>query len=101
GGGMSIDQEALIDDGLLNLYSLEVERWWQVIWLLPAMWRGTLGDSRRVRLLTAAEFEVRTLKRHRHVTTDGELTTRTPALFRVVPLALSVFAPPADLLTEF
>ncbi len=100
GGGMSVDQAVKIDDGLLNLYSLEIAKWWQIIPLLPDMWRGTLGDSEKVRLMMGSEFEVRPLDRPHHITTDGEIIGRTPAIFRIVPQALSVFAPPADVLPD-
>jgi YegS/Rv2252/BmrU family lipid kinase len=101
GGGMSVDQEAKIDDALLNFYSLEIDNWWQIIPLLPGMWRGTLGDSPSVRLLTGSEFHIRSAGRSHHITTDGEITGRTPAHFRIVPAALSVFAPPADSMDTF
>src|SRR5205085_2639746 len=43
GGGMTIAEDARIDDGTLRLYSLEVRRWWQLIPLLPALRAGTLA----------------------------------------------------------
>src|SRR5262249_28277282 len=93
GGGLTVDESAQIDDGLLHLYSLEVDHWWRGVLLLPALWRGTLGGTRYARVLTGPEFEVRPAKRPRHVSTDGEIATRTPATFRVTPRALAVFAP--------
>lgn len=94
GGGMTVDEAATIDDGVLHLFSLEVEHWWQLLPLLPALRRGTLRDSRRVRTLRGREFEVRPVKRRRKkVMADGELSGRTPAVFRVAPKALSVFVP--------
>jgi diacylglycerol kinase family enzyme len=42
--------------------------------------------------LQAQEFEVNTSKR-RSINTDGEITTYTPAKFRVIPQALAVIAP--------
>lgn len=94
GGGMTVDQDSCIDDGLLELFSLEVRRGWQIIGLLFAMRRGTLGTASKARLLRGPVFEVRTISRRaRSITTDGEITTRTPALFKVIPAALSVFVP--------
>lgn len=96
GGGMTVDQAAAIDDGALDLVSLEVERWWQLVGLLPAMWRGTRARNRHVRALRGREFEIVPVKnRKMRVTADGEVSGRTPALVRIVPHALSVFAPPA------
>jgi YegS/Rv2252/BmrU family lipid kinase len=92
GGGMTVAEDAAIDDAMLHVYALEVNHWWQVLPLLPAMRRGDLVRSPRARTLRGREFEVRTV-RPRRVTTDGEITTITPARFRVVPRALRVFVP--------
>lgn len=94
GGGMVLHENSQIDDGLLHLVSLEVERWWQMIPLLPALRRGTLSRSTRARVLQGHEFEVRPIRtRPKWIHADGELCGRTPAVFRVVPRALSVFVP--------
>jgi YegS/Rv2252/BmrU family lipid kinase len=92
GGGMTVCEEAAIDDQLLDLYSLEIRHWWQVVWLLPRLKSGALSPSKHVRTLRGKAFEVVT-PRMRHVNTDGEITSRTPALFRVIPQALTVFVP--------
>jgi YegS/Rv2252/BmrU family lipid kinase len=92
GGGLAVAPDAAIDDQRLDLYSLEVERWWQVFPLLPALRTGALASRTKVRVLQTQEVEIRT-RRRRWINTDGELTTHTPALFRVVPRALAVYAP--------
>jgi len=93
GGGLTVDETARIDDGVLRLLSLEFERWWQIIPLLPGLRHGTLGGTKHARLLQGREFEVRPRKRRKKVTADGEPAGWAPALFRVVPKAISVFAP--------
>lgn len=94
GGGMTVDQAATIDDGMLDLVSLEVEHWWQLVALLPAMWRGTQWKEPHIRTLRGRAFEVIPVKkRKKMVTADGEISSRTPAVFRLVPRALSVFVP--------
>ena len=40
GGGLTVHEKARIDDGLLNLYSLEIKRRWQILPLIPALWRA-------------------------------------------------------------
>lgn len=92
GGGMTICDDASIDDQLLDLYSLEVRHWWQVVLLFPRLRMGMLEGSSHVRTMRGKSFKI-TTKRRRRINTDGELTTRTPADFRVAPLALSVFTP--------
>ena len=93
GGGLTVHEAASIDDGLLNLVSLEVEHWWQLIKLIPAMWRGR-EQKAHVRTIMGSEFTVTAVKkRRRKITADGEVSARTPAHFRVVPAAISVFVP--------
>jgi YegS/Rv2252/BmrU family lipid kinase len=92
GGGMTVAETAAIDDGRLDLYSLEVDRWWRLLRLLPALRRGSLSEWPGVRALSGSEFEVLT-RRPRPVSADGEVVTSTPARFRVVRQALSVFVP--------
>jgi YegS/Rv2252/BmrU family lipid kinase len=93
GGGLTVDEAATIDDGLLNLVSLEVEHWWQLVKLIPAMWRGR-EPKKHVRTLVGREFTLRPVRRRRRkVTADGEVAARSPAHFRIVPRSLSVFVP--------
>ena len=92
GGGMTVAEDATIDDKRLDLYSLETQHWWEIIALLPAMRQGNHSSWPNVRALHAQEIEVYTSKRHR-INTDGEITTHTPAKFRVIPQALAVIAP--------
>jgi YegS/Rv2252/BmrU family lipid kinase len=92
GGGMAIAHDATIDDQRLDLYSLELSHWWQILLVLPVMSRGRQASWPGVRTLQAKEIEILTSRPHA-INTDGELTTQTPAKFRVVPKALSVLVP--------
>lgn len=93
GGGMVVDENARIDDGRLHAFSLEVEHWWKVIRLLPALRRGAVHDWAEIRTVVGEEVTVRT-RRKRSVNTDGEITTETPVTIRVRREALRVFVPP-------
>ena len=93
GGGMTVAEDARPDNGVFDVYSLEVERWWKLVALLPWLRSGTQGRWDAVRAFRTTALEVRT-RRPRSVNTDGELTTNTPAVFRLHPAALQVFAPP-------
>lgn len=92
GGGMTVADDAAITDERLDLYSLEYPHWWQIALLLPAMWRGKHADWSGVRALQGKEFEIRT-RRPQPINADGEIVTYTPAKFRLVPKALTVFVP--------
>ena len=96
GGGMTVEEGAAVDDGKLDFYSLEVAHWWRLIALLPALRRGTHGQSDDVRAFKTTEIKL-TTRRPRPVNTDGELTTHTPAHFKVIPEAVRIFSPaPAE-----
>jgi YegS/Rv2252/BmrU family lipid kinase len=92
GGGMAVVHDATIFDHNLDLYSLEVNHWWETILLLPALREGRHTHWQGVRTLHGQEFRVYTRKPH-PINTDGEITTYTPAHFRVIPEAMPVFVP--------
>jgi YegS/Rv2252/BmrU family lipid kinase len=92
GGGMAVAHDATIDDRRLDLYSLELKHWWQIIALLPAMRGGRHTAFPGVRALRGQKIQVYTSK-PRPINTDGEITTYTPADFRVIPQALAVLVP--------
>jgi YegS/Rv2252/BmrU family lipid kinase len=92
GGGMTVVHDATIDDQRLDLYSLELRHWWQIIAVLPALRQGRHTTWQGVRALHGQEIEVYT-RRPRPINTDGEITTYTPAKFRVIPYALAVLVP--------
>lgn len=94
GGGMAIAADAAIDDQRLDLYSLELKHWWQMIPLMWKMRRGHQTTVEGVRGLHGRDIQIRTREPHT-INTDGELTTETPAHFRVIPKALSVMVPNA------
>lgn len=72
---------------------MEVDHWWRLLALLPSLRRGTHGKWDDVRAFQTTKVTIRT-KRPRAVNTDGELTTYTPAEFRIRPKAIRVFIPP-------
>ena len=92
GGGMTVDISAEPDDGRLYVYSLEIRHWWQMLALFPALRSGTQGEWDDVRTFRTTECIVMS-RRERPVNTDGELTTRTPAHFRILRGAIQVYAP--------
>ena len=100
GGGMAVTDDAAIDDQRLDLYSLELQHWWQAF---PLLWRLPRGQQRVlpwVRVLHGHEIEIVTPKSLR-INTDGELTVSTPARFRVIPRALTVYVPQPSLASGF
>ncbi|MCE9522408.1 MAG: lipid kinase [Alphaproteobacteria bacterium] len=92
GGGSIVEASAAIDDGHLDLYSLEVSGVWKLALMLPAFRRGVHGAWREVRTARCTEFEIRT-RRPRPINTDGDLVTFTPARFTIRRSAVAMFAP--------
>lgn len=92
GGGMAVHHAARINDRRLHLYSLELDQLWKLLLMAPAFRAGTHGHWEEVRSESGARFEVIT-RRPRPVNADGELISRTPAIFSIKPRALRVRAP--------
>ena len=92
GSALPVAEDAAIDDARLDLYSLEVRHWWQLLALAPALKRGRHGEKDTVEALRATEFEIHT-RTPRGIDVDGEIGGTTPARLRVLPGALQVFAP--------
>ena len=49
GGGMTVAEEARPDDGVFDVYSLEIAHWWRLVALLPWLRSGTQGRWKDVR----------------------------------------------------
>ena len=92
GGGMVVSTEASIDDHVLDLYSLEPESRWSLLWMARAFSAGEHKALPEVRTARAPVIEVVT-RRPRSVSADGEIVTVTPARFSVLPDAITVFVP--------
>ncbi len=91
GGGMTVEQSATADDGHLDFYSLEINRWWKLLLLFPRLRRGTHGATREVRAFRTTAITL-TTRKPMPINTDGELTTHTPAEFSIKPKALQVYS---------
>ena len=94
GGGNVVEASASIDDGHLDLYSLEMRNVWKLALMLRSFRAGTHGAWREVRTARCIEFDVET-DNEMAVNADGEIVTSTPAHFKVLPKAIAVFAPRA------
>lgn len=92
GGGTMIHADATIEDGHLDLYSLELKNVWKFGLMLGAFRQGKHGAWDEVRTAKSTEFDIRT-EVPMAVNTDGDLVTETPAHFVIRPNAISVIAP--------
>lgn len=92
GGGMTVEQNAAPDDGRLDVYSLEVSHWWEIVMLFPFIRRGTHGRWRKVRAFSATSLTIHTRRPH-VINADGELIGETPARFSIRKKVIEVFVP--------
>lgn len=95
GGGLSVRENARIDDRSLALYSLEFANAWKLLAVARDFVTGRHGSWQEVRALSGPAFEIRT-ETPMAVNADGEIITSTPACFTVRPAAIEVFAPLAS-----
>lgn len=95
GGGMTVAEDAAIDDARLDLYTVAPVSGWQLLRLAPDLRRGSQNRRDAVEVVSGREIEVRT--RHpKQVVADGEPIAHTPAVFRVLPGAVRVIVPDDD-----
>ncbi|HEY9618435.1 MAG TPA: lipid kinase [Microcoleaceae cyanobacterium] len=90
GGGMTVTAEATIKSNHFDMYSLNLQHWWQLLAILPTMRSGDHTSWSFVDAFQAQTITVKTA-RPMPINTDGEITTYTPATFQVLPQAISVF----------
>lgn len=99
GAGLVIDEKASINDSRLDLVSTEVKTWWQGLLALPALMSGrNHEDKEGLRKLEALKEIVIKTKKPMDLDTDGDITARTPAVFRIEPKKISIFAESAKAL---
>jgi diacylglycerol kinase (ATP) len=91
GGGLTVAEDAAIDDGKLDLYLIYPGRFWQLVAAVTHL-RFGLAKPDVLKRLTATTAALRT-DRPRSVNADGQLATKTPAKFKLSPKALTVIVP--------
>jgi YegS/Rv2252/BmrU family lipid kinase len=89
GGGMWIAPEAKPDDGLLDVVIVGDLSRREAVMSLPALYRGTLGQNPKVKLLSGRRLEVFSAQEVL-LETDGEAPGKLPAVFEILPKAIGI-----------
>jgi YegS/Rv2252/BmrU family lipid kinase len=91
GGGLTVAEHAAIDDGKLNLYVILPGTLWQLFVCITHLKFG-FAEPEILHRQSAKHVTLRTW-RPRSVNADGEITTKTPAEFKLLPGGLTVMVP--------
>jgi YegS/Rv2252/BmrU family lipid kinase len=89
-GGIFVREGASLDDGWLDLYSVEVRSWLQALRIVRTIIAHHPETGEGLRTRRSTRFTVRTRHEH-HIAADGEPAGMTPATFEIVPRAVEVF----------
>lgn len=91
-GGLLVNDEASIDDRKLDLYAVRFKHWWTYFQALIALLRRRYDEGETVFTIHAKRFEVRT-RRPMQIEADGEIVSKTPAVFEARGGAVKVLVP--------
>lgn len=91
-GGIIDRPDAAIDDGWLDLYSVEPQNWFDAFGLVRKIVMRDPTSGHGLRTLRSTRFSIVTHHPH-HISADGEPAGVTPATFEVRPKALRVLVP--------
>lgn len=94
GGGMTISEDASIDDRLFFLYSIEPRSVWELVKCVPAFRAGRFEEYHPVDIEQGRSIRI-TTSRTLRISADGEVVSRTPATFEMVGGAVKVYVPTA------
>lgn len=95
GNGLTVKHDASLLDGKLHALSTEVAKWWQGFFLIPVLISGRYKKDHDVSLFEAETIEL-TTRRTLKIDVDGDIQTRTPAIFKVHRSALLLRIPEAE-----
>lgn len=92
GGGMTVSEEASLEDARFHLYSIQPMDWWNLAKIGPALVSGEFRPEDPVDIIAGSDITIRTRK-PMPVTADGESVTSTPAHFQMLPKAVKIIVP--------
>ncbi|MGD9588010.1 MAG: diacylglycerol kinase family protein [Pyrinomonadaceae bacterium] len=93
GGGMLIAPEAKLDDGYFDVVNIGDIKTAKILLNAYTLYNGTHVRLDEVKSIHAKKIEARPVGQDVQIETDGELPGRLPAVYEIVPRALSVRVP--------
>jgi diacylglycerol kinase family enzyme len=90
GGGTPVAPDASLEDGLLDLLSVDPLPPWRLMLLAAAVRTGRHHGVEHLHLIKGAGMHIST-GRSLSITADGDRISRTPADFSVLPKAVTVY----------
>lgn len=95
GGGLAVDEQSAIDDGVLKVYGIEAVSGWRLLRSFATLKLGKLKRDRHTIMFRARHVEI-TGGRTRRINVDGDLAGRTPAEIRVMPGVVRAVVPVSE-----
>lgn len=92
GNGLTIKDDASLEDCKIHLLSTEVAKWWHSLKLVHCFMRGTFDKDDQVMLMSGKDIQIETRRRF-WVDVDGDVKTTTPLRISVIPRALKLLVP--------
>jgi diacylglycerol kinase (ATP) len=92
GSGLTIQEDATLQDQLLHCLSLEIRSLWHGLGLIPALHTGRYRERHSVSLVVGKQLLIET-PHPKDIDVDGDIRTKTPARFAVHPGLLKMIVP--------
>lgn len=96
GGGMIVAPDADLSDGLFEICLIKDLSRLHFLWAFPQVFAGKHVHHPRVEMFQSARVRLESEPKL-PVLVDGEIVGMTPAIFEIVPRAVAVLAPKADI----
>jgi len=92
GAGFIAEQNASIDDGLMDVVCTMTKDWTKSIRIIKSLMKGAHHPIAEIKSYKLSKFTLQT-KHPMSLDVDGDVRTKTPAVFKMSPKRLQVFTP--------
>lgn len=92
GSGLTVKDDASLEDSKIHLLSTEVKKWWHSLRLVRCFFTGQFNKDHQVMLISGKTMHIETRRRF-WVDVDGDVKTTTPVSVSVLPRSLMLLVP--------